>query len=342
MIPFLTIIIDKDIALKNLFIIFLILGLLFGCTSPPSGKQNALVSWMEGNGKIKVLSSVEMVSDLVRGIGKEHIENLTLVQGELDPHSYELVKGDDEKLRRADIIFYVGIGLEHGATLSQALQGNPKAVGVGDWILKNHPHRILSIDSVVDPHIWMDISLWLMAIEPITEALVQLDPHHESDYNKNARELSEKLNTAHNVLLRKLAQIPKEKRYLVTSHDAFHYFGRTYFAEEDEKGESSEWIKRVQAPEGLAPESQLSTADIKSIVEHLKLHNIRVIFSESNVSQDSIKKIVDACRKMGIYVEIAKEPLYGDAMKSNMEGKEMGYLETLFHNADVLMRNLKK
>jgi len=283
-----------------------------------------------------------MISDLVQGIGQDHIENLTLIQGELDPHSYELVKGDDEKIRRADIIFYNGLGLEHGATLSQVLRDNSKAVGVGDWLLKKHPEKILSIDSVVDPHIWMDISLWMLTIEPITEALVKMDPAHESDFRKNAHELFEKLEIAHNALLTQLAQIPEEKRYLVTSHDAFHYFGRTYFASDQERNEFSDWVKRVQAPEGLAPESQLSAVDIKEIVAHLKQHDIHVIFPESNVSQDSIKKIVDASHKMGIQVEIAKEPLYGDAMRSDTPKEEMRYLETLFHNAEVLIRNLNQ
>lgn len=328
--------------MKRILIVFLILGFLIGCSSSPSEKQNALFSWMEDNGKVKVLSSIEMISDLVQGIGKEHIENLTLIQGELDPHSYELVKGDDEKIRRADIIFYNGLGLEHGATLSQVLRDHTKALGVGDWLLREHPGKILSIDSVVDPHIWMDISLWILVIEPITETLVKMDPDHKSDYRRNAHELFEKLEIAHNALLTQLAQIPEEKRYLVTSHDAFHYFGRTYFGSDEERNDFSHWVKRVQAPEGLAPESQLSAVDIKEIVEHLKQHNIHVIFPESNVSQDSIKKIVDASHKMGIQVEIAKEPLYGDAMKSDPAQEEMRYLETLFHNAEVLIRNLVK
>ena len=327
---------------KPIFLIILTVGVFLGCSSSSSERRSSLNSWMEENGKIKVLSTIEMISDLVEGIGKEHIDPLTLIRGELDPHSYELVKGDDEKVRRADVIFYNGLGLEHGATLAQVLKGTPKAISVGDWIHKKHPEMILQIDQVIDPHIWMDISLWTYAIEPITEALIDIDPLHAEEFKKNASELKEKLEFAHHALMTQLSAIPQEKRYLVTSHDAFHYFGRTYFANEKEKGDFELWHKRVQAPEGLAPESQLSTMDIKEIVEHLKEHDIHVIFPESNVSRDSIRKIVDAANKMGIQVEMASDPLYGDAMKNRESFEEIGYLQTLFYNADVLIRNLKE
>jgi len=68
------------------------------------------------------------------------------------------------------------------------------------------------------------------------------------------------------------------------------------------------------APEGLAPESQLSVSDIKNILDHMKKYGIQVVFPETNVSQSSIKKLMDAGKEMGIPVTIASESLYGDAM----------------------------
>ena len=96
----------------------------------------------------------------------------------------------------------------------------------------------------------------------------------------------------------RMQAIPSEKRFLVTSHDAFNYFTRAYLASEDEL-ETDSWQKRFAAPEGLAPESQLSPSDIQHIIGHLHKYNINVLFPESNVSKDSIRKILQARKCKG-------------------------------------------
>ena len=92
-------------------IISLLLSLLVvGCSSSP--KKGELREWMEPSGKLKVLATTAFVQDLVQKVGGDHIDTLTLIKGDLDPHSYQLVKGDDEKLGFANLIFYNGLGLE--------------------------------------------------------------------------------------------------------------------------------------------------------------------------------------------------------------------------------------
>src|SRR5579871_5638784 len=88
---------------------------LWGCSN--STAPSAMDPWVEQNGKLKVLSTTAMIDDVVRQIGRERIDHLPLIMGEIDPHSYELVKGDDEKLSMATLIFFNGLGLEHGASL---------------------------------------------------------------------------------------------------------------------------------------------------------------------------------------------------------------------------------
>src|SRR5262245_55176684 len=77
--------------------------------------------WNAKNGKVKVLGTTAMITDLVKQIGGDRIDVITLIQGELDPHSYQLVKGDDEKLKTADLIIYSGLNLEHGPSLKAYL-----------------------------------------------------------------------------------------------------------------------------------------------------------------------------------------------------------------------------
>ena len=151
-------------------------------------------------------------------------------------------------------------------------------------------------------------------------------------------QLQEEMKEGHLQVIEIMHQVPSNKRYLVTSHDAFHYFARAYLADEGEK-ESEEWRKRFAAPEGLAPESQLSATDIKAIIDHLRTYQIQLIFPESNVSKDSIRKIVEAGRGHGVAVSIACCSLYGDAMGPPGSDGDT-YLKMVLYNARTLSTHM--
>lgn len=319
---------------------FLLFGLtlFFGCSEAPN--QNQFKNWMTPNGKIKVLSTIAMIDDLVKEIGGDYVDHHVLIKGDLDPHSYQLVKGDDEKIIFAHLIFYNGLGLEHGASLQRHLQMTPKSISVGDYILNENPDLIIKVDGQLDPHIWMDVSLWSKAIPVIVEALSKQDERHAEYFQNNGKALQKHLEELHGEIKQKLHAIPENKRYLVTSHDAFNYFTRAYLADNSEK-EFQDWQKRFAAPEGLAPESQLSTTDIKNILNHLKLYQIKVIFPESNVSKDSLRKILDAGKKEGLSLTIATQVLYADAMgKPGSDGDS--YEKMMRHNAGTIASYLNE
>lgn len=290
--------------------------------------------WYTQNGKLKVLSTTAMIDDIVETIGDGHVDTIRLIRGELDPHTYQMVKGDDEKLAYADVIFYNGLGLEHGPSLQKQLMENKDAIPLGDRIMEATPERILRYNGQLDPHIWMDISLWAETVPYIVETLSERDPAHAEEFRQNGAALAEKLNKAHETMRTSLQSIPNEKRYLVTSHDAFNYFAKAYLATDDEVRTDS-WQKRFAAPEGLAPESQLSSRDIQLIIDFLKEHQIKVIFPESNVSRDSIRKIVQSGRNSGLDVTIATAYLYGDAMgEPGSDGDT--YFKMMEHNNKVI------
>lgn len=314
---------------KLLFIPFLFV--LFSCAGDGMGQ---LQQWMRPNGKVKVLCTIAMIEDIVQQVGGERVDTITLVTGNLDPHTYQLVKGDDEKLAYAQIIFSNGLGLEHGPSLRDYMQSNPKAIRLGDRVMDADPSLVLHYNGTLDPHIWMDISLWEKIVPYIVEALIQIDPKNEKVYQENGKRLQEKMQRTHRDVKGVLRGIPDEKRYLVTSHDAFNYFARAYLAS-DEEDTQEEWQDRFAAPEGLAPESQLSTTDIQMIIDHLKKFDIRVLFPETNVSKDSIRKIVDAGRENGMELSIAKVYLYGDAMGVAGSSGDT-YLKMIKHNANAI------
>ncbi len=317
-----------------------LLILLVLVSSCGSSLNEDFVQWMQPNGKVKVLCTIGMIEDIVQQIGGNYIDTLVLIKGELDPHSYQLVKGDDEKLADADLIFYNGLGLEHGPSLRQSLVYNENAVGLGDWIYSQTPSAILSYEGSIDPHIWMDVSLWAQTVDKIVQTLSERDPEHADFYLENGKKVFQEMNDVHEVLVEMMYRVPEQYRYLITSHDAFNYFARAYLATEAER-ENGEWQKRFAAPEGLAPESQLSTTDIRMILDHMKIYGVRVIFPESNVSQASIRKLLDAGNEEGMDLEIAPGPLYGDAMGEEGSPGDT-YLKMLTHNVQLIAEYLNR
>lgn len=308
--------------------------LFWGCSNSERHPQ----SWAAGENRIKVLSTIAMIQDLVVAIGGDTVAPLTLVRGELDPHSYQLVKGDDEKLAMADLIFCSGLGLEHGPSLRESLVMSPKAICLGDQIYHADPSLILFLQKTPDPHIWMDMSLWAKGIPFIVKALSKQNPEKADFYKQNGEALTKKMMETHLLMQQEMAKIPEERRYLVTSHDAFNYFTRAYLATEKER-EQGGWQNRFVAPEGLAPESQLSSTDIRLILNHIKAYKIKVVFPESNVSRASIMKLLDAGNEEGLHLTIAKGPLYGDAMGPPGSDGDT-YLKMIQHDVETIVQYL--
>ena len=316
--------------IKNIFSISLVAILSIGCSQKNSSHR--LSHWMENNGKIKILSTTGHIGDLASSIGGDRVDAIVLITSELDPHSYELVKGDGEKLARADLIFYNGLGLEHGASLSTLLRSSPNGIALGEKIQAAHPEKILYKEGVLDPHIWMDLSLWEKTIPHLVDKLVELDPEGEEYYRERAEQLIQEMNKTHLYVKELLIRVPADKRYLVTSHDAFRYFTKAYLAEQ----EDSNWAERFAAPEGLAPDGQLNPVDIQNIIDFLRQHHITTLFPESNVSRDSVSKIVSAGNELGLHLKLCRKPLYGDSLCG------LSYMQMMRCNAEVIFEHLSE
>ncbi|MBI5273284.1 MAG: zinc ABC transporter substrate-binding protein [Chlamydiia bacterium] len=305
--------------------------LLFSSCSHKKSLSRA-AEWMEESGKIKTLSTIAQIGDLVTAVGGERVDGCVLVPAELDPHSYEIVKGDGEKLERADLIFYNGLGLEHGAGLSSFLRESGKGTALGDAIRQKAPEQILQKEGIIDPHVWMDVSLWKQAVQEIETRLVLKDPEGAAYYGVRARLLEEEMDKTHAYMRSLLQEVSSVRRFLITSHDAFRYFARGYLTDPGERDGSD----RFTAPEGLAPDGQLSPVDIQRTLAFLSAHQISVLFPESNVSRDAVVKVAAVGRELGWNVRVCTQPLYGDSTGG------LPYLEMMKRNAEVIAGQLRE
>ena len=288
--------------------VLILLSVVSCSVSTERGK--ALQKWLEPNGKVKVLCTTGMIADVAKKVGGDRVDVLTLIVGELDPHSYELVKGDSEKFSHADVVFANGLGLEGGASVKSQIEMHPHGYRLGDGI-----EGVLYEDGHADPHIWMDAKLFSQIVPKMVVAYEAVDG--KKGYSSRGKQVGLELDLLHKELCDMMTEVPMEKRYLVTAHDAFHYFTRAYLASGDE-----EWECRCHAPEGLAPDSQMSIADMQEVVDHLLKYRVGVVFPESNLGTVSLEKICAICRESGLHVSIYQDELFGDAMGSPGSGAD--------------------
>lgn len=318
----------------------LLVCMLGGCALQKQGAERKQMArdWMAPNGKLKVLATTAMIGNLVEVIGDSHVDVLVLIQGDADPHSYQLVKGDDEKLSYANTIFYNGLGLEHGPTLQSYLLNHTKAISLGNYIQGIKPTEIIHVGQETDPHIWMDVSLWKNGIPLIVHVLSEQDPQHAEEFRKNGQMLYTELNQEDSRIVQYMHQLPEDKRFLVTSHDAFNYFVRRYLATPQE-AENGTWRKRVDSPLGLSPESQLNAHEIVAIIDYMQKYQIHVLFPESNLSHDAVDKILSAGKEKGLDLKVSPHALYGDAMGPKGSSGDT-YLKMIWYDAKVIRNEL--
>ena len=178
----------------------------------------------------------------------------------------------------------------------------------------------------MDPHIWFDISLWLYAVEEVKNTLVEEDEENAAYYEKNAEAYINELKELDAYAKEQITTIPPESRVLVTAHDAFQYFGEAYDME-------------VTGLQGLSTDAEFGLNDVRSIVDLLVERDIKAVFVESSISEDSINAVVQGAESRGHTVKIGGE-LYSDAMGA--AGTETGtYLGMFRHNIETIVNSLK-
>ena len=305
--------------------LFCVIGLAFlaGCgdaASRSSAERSA------GSESQRVVATVGMVADVVREIGGAQVEVTQLMGSGVDPHLYKATRDDVRQIIGADIVFTGGLMLEGRLqdTLDEVGKSRP-VFAVTSKLPEQELLRPAGSGGHPDPHVWMDVAAWASCAEVISEALSTADPAHSSDFRKRAEEYRIKLKSLHEYGLTSIASIPKDRRVLVTSHDAFGYFGRAYGLE-------------VVGVQGLSTESEAGLQRINELVDLLVERKLSAVFVESSVPPKNIQALIDGAKSRGHEVIIGGE-LFSDAMGADgtYEGTYIGMLD---HNITIVTRSL--
>ena len=289
------------------------------------GKARPIAAKYAGAYPIQVVCTIGMVADQVKNIGGEHVQVVTLMGAGVDPHLYKASPADVSQLTRADIIFYSGLHLEGKlAELLERMAARKPTAAVAERI--DEAKILHDENGAHDPHVWFDVSLWSDAAGAVRDALAQFDPKHADDYRAACDAYQSRLAALHAQAKEDLATIPRERRVLVTAHDAFQYFGRAYDLD-------------VRGIQGISTDSEAGVKHVNDLVDFLVQRKIKAVFVETSVSDQNIRSLLEGCSVRGHQVVIGGS-LFSDAM-GNAGTPEGTYEGMVRHNVDTIVGALK-
>lgn len=276
--------------------------------------------------EIRVVTTVGMLTDVVEQVGGDRVRVEGLMGPGVDPHLYKASEGDVRRLERADAIFFVGLHLEAKmADVLERIGDRRLSRACGEGIPETELRRPAAFDGQFDPHVWFDVALWRGCVEEVRDRLAEADPAHADAYRANAERYLAELTSLDAEVRRTAETVPRERRVLVTAHDAFGYFGRAYGFE-------------VVGLQGISTAAEAGANDVDELATFIATRRIPAIFVESSVAPRTIEAVREAVRARGFDVEIGGA-LYADAMGSagTPEGTYVGMVR---HNVRTIVSAL--
>lgn len=270
---------------------------------------------------LKVVASFTVLGDVVSQVGGKHVKVTNLVGPNGDPHEFEPSPADAKNLKAAQVAFVSGEGLEgwmDRLITASGYKGKPVVVSQGVNT------RTMDEDgkTVTDPHVWnspVNVKVWVANIE---KALSEADPADAGAFKANAEAYLQKLDAMNAYAHSKFDAVPTERRKVLTSHDAFGYFGREYNVS-------------FLAPLGLSTETEASAADVAKLIEQIKAEGVKTYFLENSNDPRLVKQIAKAT---------AAQPggeLYVESL-SDAKGPASTYEKMFRYNVDQITAAMAK
>ena len=276
---------------------------------------------LQAEAKFKVVTTFTVIQDIAQNVAGNAatVESITKPGAEI--HEYEPTPKDIVKAQSADLILWNGLNLERWfERFFQNIKDKPAVVvteGVTPLSIYEGPYK-----DAPNPHAWMSPSNALIYVENIKNALVKYDPQNADTYQKNAAAYAEKIKQLDKPLREKLAQIPADQRWLVTSEGAFSYLAKDYDLKEG-------YLWPINA------EQQGTPQQVRKLIDLVKKNHIPVVFSESTVSAKPAQQVAkESGAKYG-------GVLYVDSL-SAADGPVPTYIDLLNVTVSTIVKGFEK
>jgi len=272
---------------------------------------------------VRVVVSFSILEDIVREVGSSDVKVTSLVGRNANEHVFEPSPDQVRLLAQAQLFVVNGLGLEGWVTrLIQSAQYQGPVVVATEGIVPITTTEAGEKTPTLDPHAWQDVRNGVVYAENIAHALAGADLAHAENYRQRLRHYRAQLEALDREVRENLGMISAEKRRVITTHDAFAYYGRAYGV-------------TFMAPEGLNTESEPSAKTVAALIRQIRREGIKALFLE-NISD---KRLME---------EIAREtgaklgpPLYSDAL-SAPDGPAPSYIRMISYNTATLQAGMLK
>ena len=265
---------------------------------------------------IKVVTSFSILHNLVQELGGEKVDIINLVAPNSDAHIYRPKPSDAIAIANADLVVINGLGFE--GWMARLIENNGSSA---KQLIASNGVKELLIDGEMDPHAWQSFENIKQYSHNITQALIENKPQYSKQFNQLNKAYMQKVNALQQSLSQQLSSIPKEKRLVVTSHDAFNYLGKEF---------SISFI----APVGVNTDIEPTASDVAKLIDQIKSENIKALFIE-NINNPRLLRQIASETKVGI-----GGSLYSDAL-SEISGPASTYLKMMEYNIVSLVTALK-
>ena len=276
---------------------------------------------LQAEAKFKVVTTFTVIQDIAQNVAGDAatVESITKPGAEI--HEYEPTPKDIVKAQSADLILWNGLNLERWfKRFFQNIKDKPAVVvteGITPLSIYEGPYK-----DAPNPHAWMSPSNALIYVENIKNALVKYDPQNADTYQKNAAAYAEKIKQLDKPLREKLAQIPADQRWLVTSEGAFSYLAKDYDLKEG-------YLWPINA------EQQGTPQQVRKLIDLVKKNHIPVVFSESTVSAKPAQQVAkESGAKYG-------GVLYVDSLSAT-DGPVPTYIDLLNVTVSTIVKGFEK
>jgi zinc/manganese transport system substrate-binding protein len=266
--------------------------------------------------KLKVVATFSVIGDLVRQVGGDRVEAVTLVGPDGDAHVYSPTPADGRRLTEAKVVFTNGMKFEGWIDRLVKSSGTKASVAVTSTgvtaVEEKGEHDHGHAHGAVDPHAWQDVRNAKIYVANIRDALSAADPQGKAVYEANAAAYGQQLDALDAEIKDAIARIPADRRRIITSHDAFAYFEKAY---------GIDFI----APQGVSTESEASAKDVAQIIRQIRREKVPAVFFENISDPRLIERIA---KETGTRIG---GRLYSDAL-SEPAGPAGTYIDMMRHN----------
>ena len=278
----------------------------------------ANVSLLAQDEKPLVVSTASIFADMAQLIGGDEVRIESVVPIGGDPHTYEPTPSDAQLIANADLILKNGLTFE--GWLSELIENSGTKAEVKLITEGIKPIGSQTYANSSDPHAWMDASNGLKYIENVKDALVKLRPELKEQFEFNYGVYRQQIEDMDIYIQREINKIPAAQRVLITSHDAFQYYGRRYGV-------------RLESVLGTSTDAQVQTSDMKRLVQVIKETGVPAVFVESTINPKLLEQLAE---DNGVSIG---GQLYSDSI-GDKNSPVPSYLDMLKHNTNTIVKAL--